>query len=71
MKITNGNKTYDTTSWNEEKVKNYLASGWTKEGGETKKSHSRKKDIEHKVETVEELVSEQPINLKENDNGGN
>ena len=70
MKITNGSKTYDTTSWNEERVKNYLASGWTK-AGEKPKSPSKKNDIKLKVEAVEEIDSAQPINLEENDNGGN
>tara|TARA_R110000822_G_scaffold174015_4_gene313637 strand:- start:68 stop:280 length:213 start_codon:yes stop_codon:yes gene_type:complete len=70
MKITNGSKTYDTDQWSEDKVNNYLNSGWTKDG-ESKKSPSKKKDNKHKVETVEELVSHKPTNLEENDNGGN
>ena len=70
MKITNGSKTYDTTSWNEERVKNYLASGWTK-AGEQPKSPSKSKDKKLKVEAVETIDSAQPINLEENDNGGN
>ncbi len=70
MKITNGTKTHDTTSWNEEQVKHFLASGWTTVGVETSKSHSKKKDIKTKVEAVEELVSEQPT-IEENDHGGN
>jgi hypothetical protein len=62
MKITNGSKTYDVSSWNEEKVTNYLNSGWTKEGGKSEKSQSKKKDKQPTEETVEETVSE-PIEI--------
>jgi hypothetical protein len=61
MKITNGSKTYDVSSWNEEKVKNYLDSGWTKEG-KSEKSQSKKKDKQPTEEIVEETISE-PIEI--------
>lgn len=69
MKITNGTKTYDVSNWDESKVEKYLSAGWTKDG---KSKGSPKKDVKKAYdEMVEELVSEQPVNLKENDNGGN
>lgn len=68
MKITNGTKTYDVSNWDEVKIENYLSAGWTKDG---KSKGSPKKDVKKAYEeAVEEIVSEQPINLEENEHGG-
>ena len=70
MKITNGTKTYDVSNWDSVKVEKYLSAGWTKEKSE---GYSKKKDVfkkQAKEEMFEEIVSEQPINLEENEHGG-
>lgn len=70
MKITNGTKTYDVSNWDSVKIENYLSKGWTKDGKSS--GYSKKKDVKQAYEeAVEEIVSEEPTQLEESEDGGN
>ncbi len=65
MLLTNGNKTYDTAKWSEEKIQNYKNVGWT-EAGSTKKKPKIELTVEPDV-----IPADEPIILEENNDGNN